>query len=286
MARERRPKPRPPELRAVFADDTPDAGGIIVRSLGVGEWMPPCLVERPQGRPDWLVAAFDGEVEIGSCDGPTTAPPGAVVVWRPGMPQRYGDPRREWRHAWIHLQGDGVGRLADACGLPCGRPLPRQDLARFALALREIHAELSRPRPDPVLLGDLVRLPLRRIARDARDLAGEDVPPALLALRRHIAERFAEPLGLAGMARMAGLSPTHLCTAFRRCFGVPPVELLLRTRIAHAREMLADPGCTAAAAARAVGYRDPRTFARLVRRRLGAAPGALRAAGPRRTRGS
>lgn len=247
-----------------------------MRSLAVGEWMPPCLVDRPHGRADWLVAAFHHEVVVGTCDGPTTAPAGSVVVWRPGMAQRYGDPRREWRHAWVHLQGAGIAHLAEACGLPCGRPLPRQDLARFDHALRELDAELSRPRPDPVLLADLVRLPLRRIARDARDQDGGDAPPTLLAVRRHIAERFAEPLGLAGMARMAGMSPTHLCTAFRRAFGVPPVELLLRVRIAHARELLADPACTLAAAARAVGYRDPRTFARLLRRRLGRPAGSLR----------
>lgn len=276
MGQVRRPKPRPAELRRVFSDSVAGSGEIIVRSLAVGEWMPGCLVDRPQGRSDWLVAAFRGAVEIGTCDGPTTAPPGSVVVWRPGAAQLYGDPRREWLHAWIHLAGDGVERLAAACGLPCGRPLPHQDLDRFEAALREIAAEQSRPRPDPLLLADLVRAPIRRIARDARDQAGGDVPPALLAVRSHIVERFAEPLGLAGLAQLAGLSPTHLCTAFRRHFGMPPVELLLRVRIAHARELLADPRCTIAEAAQAVGYRDPRTFARLVRRRLGCAGGALR----------
>lgn len=249
-----------------------------MRSLAVDEWMPACLVDRPRGRADWLVAAFRSAVEIGTCDGRTTAPPGSIVVWRPGTAQLYGDPRDEWLHSWIHLHGDGVGHLAEACGLPCGRPLPQQDLARFDAALREIDAEQSRPRPDALLLADLVRQPIRRIARDARDQAGGDVPPALLAVRRQISEGFAEPLGLAGMAQVADLSPTHLCAVFRRHFGMPPVEMLLRVRIAHARELLADPRCTVAEAARAVGYRDVRTFARLVRRRLGCAMGALRRA--------
>ncbi len=272
----RRPKPRPPELRRVYPEAGQDYGGVIVRSLAVGEWMPGCLVDRPHGRSDWLFAAFRSAVVIGTCDGPVGAPPGSVVVWRPGEAQLYGDPQREWLHAWIHLHGDGVAQLAEACGLPCGRPLAKQDLGRFEAALREIDAELSRPHPDPLLLGDLLRQPIRRIARDARDQSAGDVPPALLAVRNHIIGRFAEPLGLAGMARIAGLAPTHLCTAFRRHFGMPPVELLLRVRIAHARELLADPRCTVADAARAVGYRDVRTFARLVRRRLGCATGALR----------
>lgn len=276
MREARRPKPRPALLRSVFADQVAASGGIIVRSLAVGEWMPPCLVDRPRGRPDWLVAAFRSAVEIGTCDGRTTAPPGSVVVWRPGSAQCYGDPRREWLHAWIHLHGDGIGHLAEACGLPCGRPLPQQDLDRFDAALREIDAEQSRPRPDPLLLADLVRAPIRRIARDARGLSAGDVPPALLAVSRQINERFAEPLGLDGMARIAGLSPTHLCAVFRRHFGMPPVEMLLRVRIAHARELLADPCCSVAEAAQAVGYRDVRTFARLVRRRLGRTAGSLR----------
>jgi AraC-like DNA-binding protein len=279
MSQTRRQKPRPAVLRAVFADQTTAAGEIIVRSLAVGEWMPPCVVDRPRGRPDWLLAAFVGPVEIGSIDGPLNAPSGAVVVWRPGMPQRYGDPQREWLHAWIHLHGEGVDYLAEACGLPCGRPLPQQDLARFESTLREIHAEQSRPRPDSLLLADLVRLLIRRIARDARGQADGDVPPALLAVSQMITERFAEPLSLAGMAKIAGVSPTHLCALFRRHFGLPPVEMLLRVRIAHARELVADPRCTLADAARAVGYRDVRTFARLVRRRLRKPAGSLRASG-------
>jgi AraC-like DNA-binding protein len=43
---------------------------------------------------------------------------------------------------------------------------------------------------------------------------------------------------LAYFQRRAGRSPEHLARLCRRCFGVPPTELLNRARIRHAKRRL------------------------------------------------
>jgi iron complex transport system substrate-binding protein len=102
------------------------------------------------------------------------------------------------------------------------------------------------------------------------------VPPALLAVRRHLEAHLAEPAALADLARRAEMSPNHFCTAFRRHFGVAPIDFLIRLRLDQARVLLRNRNMSVQEVAAAVGYPDAHYFAKLCRRRLGCPPSALR----------
>src|SRR3954471_21517307 len=66
------------------------------------------------------------------------------------------------------------------------------------------------------------------------------VPPARHLLRaKDLADaRYAEPLGVADLARAAGLSPAHFSREFRKTFGESPHSYLLTRRLERAAALL------------------------------------------------
>jgi AraC-like DNA-binding protein len=270
-----------PLLRRFFAPPVAVGDELEIAGVGVREWMPPGVVDRRHGTGDWLMMVFHHAVTVGVEGGRQEAPPGTLMIWSPGMAQFYGCAQGgpeggTWLHSWIHAQGPGLERLVRGEELPCGRPLAGVDPAWIERAALDVHQEVAAHAvPDAVIVGNCLHTFLRQ-ARRARIPAGRAAPPALIAVRRHIEEHFAEPFSLAELARRAGLSPNHFCSAFRRHFAVAPIDHLIRLRLERARELLRDRSLSIAAVARAVGYADAHYFAKLCRRRLGCAPSALR----------
>jgi AraC-like DNA-binding protein len=82
----------------------------------------------------------------------------------------------------------------------------------------------------------------------------------------------------AALARAVGLSVSHFNRLFREWTGFPPVEYQRRQRIAHARELLADPQLSIKQIAGQCGFADPYHFSRVFRQVDGLAPTQYREA--------
>lgn len=74
------------------------------------------------------------------------------------------------------------------------------------------------------------------------------------------------------MAKLAGLSVSHFTRLFREWTGFPPVEYQRRQRVAHARELLADPTLAVKEVAARIGFDDPYHFSRVFRQVDGLSP--------------
>jgi AraC-like DNA-binding protein len=108
------------------------------------------------------------------------------------------------------------------------------------------------------------------------------VPVARHLLRaRDLADaRYAEPLGVADMARAAGLSAAHFSREFRRAFGVSPHAYLLTRRLERAAAMLRLTDRPVADVCLAVGLTSLGSFTTSFTRTYGRSPVAYRAAHP------
>jgi AraC-like DNA-binding protein len=138
------------------------------------------------------------------------------------------------------------------------------------------------------------------LERDVDPLAGEelllraygrllvrhaDVRPARLGrepgpmarVRDAIEQRYAEPLRLAELSQIAGLSPHHVIRAFGAEVGLTPHAYLVDVRVRRARELLA-AGVPPADVALRVGFADQAHLTRAFKARIGVAPGAYRRA--------
>jgi AraC-like DNA-binding protein len=107
-------------------------------------------------------------------------------------------------------------------------------------------------------------------------------PPARHLLRaKDLADaRYFEPLGVAEMARAAGLSRAHFSREFRRAFGESPHAYLLTRRLERAAALLRDTDRSVADICFSVGLQSVGSFTTSFTRTFGRSPTAYRAAYP------
>jgi AraC-like DNA-binding protein len=107
-------------------------------------------------------------------------------------------------------------------------------------------------------------------------------PPARHLLRaKDLADaRYADPLTVADMARVAGLSPAHFSREFRRTFGEAPHQYLLTRRLERAAALLRNTDRSVTEICFAVGLTSLGSFTTSFRRVYGAPPLAYRASFP------
>src|ERR1043165_3352668 len=98
------------------------------------------------------------------------------------------------------------------------------------------------------------------------------------AVLRHMAAHSSAPHTVAGLARMAKLSPYHFLRSFRAVTGVTPHQWLLRARLQAAAEKLAATKAPVPDIALDVGFEDLSNFTRTFHAEFGASPRQYRLA--------
>ncbi|MFW6060223.1 MAG: helix-turn-helix domain-containing protein [Phycisphaeraceae bacterium] len=95
---------------------------------------------------------------------------------------------------------------------------------------------------------------------------------------RHIEQHYDQPLDVAQLAEVAGLSASHFNRLFRQWTSYAPAEYLRRVRVARARTLLAAPDLTVKEIAARTGFSDPYHFSKVFRQVDGLTPTAYREA--------
>lgn len=98
----------------------------------------------------------------------------------------------------------------------------------------------------------------------------------LLPVVRHIEAEYAEPISMAEMARLAGISPTHFNRRFRQLLRMTPLEYLRKVRIQAAQRLLTTTSRGLAEIASETGFTDQSHFTRRFREVTGMTPAAFR----------
>ena len=248
-----------------------------IHRLGLHEKMKPCMVDRPEGTRDYLFMLFHSEVRVKSGKDEAVWSSPSLMVWTPPDGHYYGNPDRLWDHSWFHCSGRDVGMLLRECRLPVRRRIKVVDSSVMEHFLLEITSELSGwDQPDAKILRNLFENFVRAVARHAFHKTGQVIPERLLALRCHIEQHFAESLRLKDLARRAGWSEPHLCTEFRRFFGIPIIQFMLQLRMSQATYLLRDHNRRIGEIAGTVGYPDIYAFSKMFKRHLGLSPRKFR----------
>jgi AraC-like DNA-binding protein/NAD(P)H-dependent FMN reductase len=108
-------------------------------------------------------------------------------------------------------------------------------------------------------------------------LQGGDLPEPIMRAVEYIRENFSQSqLSLDRVASAACLSRSHFSRTFKRVTGTRFIDYVTSLRLAEARTLLAEGDESITAIAFAVGYRDPGTFERTFKRKLGLAPSQYR----------
>jgi AraC-like DNA-binding protein len=94
----------------------------------------------------------------------------------------------------------------------------------------------------------------------------------LRVVREHVHERLADRWTVAKMAKLADLGENRFAVLYRECFGISPLEDLIRVRLHHAEWLLTNRRTTVTEAAERSGFQSIHYFSRLFRRRVGCPP--------------
>jgi AraC family transcriptional regulator len=95
-------------------------------------------------------------------------------------------------------------------------------------------------------------------------------------VRDLLADRLAEPVPLADMARVAGLSVSQFSRQFKAAAGLAPHKFLLKMRVRQAELLLRTGSLPIAEIAARCGFSHQEHLTRVMRAHLGTTPGAVR----------
>ncbi len=119
----------------------------------------------------------------------------------------------------------------------------------------------------------VMRLLAVRLCTIAPRPRGDALPAwRLRRLERYLEDHLAEPVSLADMARVVGLSHFHFARCFKLTLGETPREHLLRLRVERACLLMAAGEVPLAEVAQASGFRTQAHFSNVFRRFAGMSP--------------
>jgi AraC family transcriptional regulator len=90
----------------------------------------------------------------------------------------------------------------------------------------------------------------------------------------YIEDHLADPISLADLAELAGLSTYHFCRAFKQSFGIPPHRYHTSRRIDRAKALLAKPAPSVTKIGLTVGFSETSSFTAAFRKATGLTPTA------------
>lgn len=235
-------------------------------------------MSRPRGTNETIVmicAAGTGWATIGDVTHRVGSQQ-AIVIPR-GVPHAYGsDEAHPWTIWWAHITGTDAPELVEGMEVTAARPLLRvRTIERAVALLDEIVSNLERDQTPARLMaasGAAWKL-LTQLAVD-RLLPAPDDP--LQRAMNYLNDRLDGSVRVPDLARLVGVSTTHLTSLFRRATGGGVLAHHTALRMARARQLLDTTDATIAEVAQDVGYDDPFYFSRHFRRHHGMSPSAFR----------
>lgn len=247
---------------------------------------PRSAIERRGGMAGWILnATVAGGGSIGGGVARYRSRPGDLVLFAPTAVHDYhlDSEVGRWTHLWVYfyprdhwqawLRWDeiapGIQRLR----------LPQRDWVEVVAVFERLVVTVTGGQELAAELGMCLLEQILILCRRATGGDGARLDPRIAHAVEWLAAHYPQRIDLAELAAACGMSPSRLSHRFREQMGVAPMRYLERLRIDRAREQLAMSGRSITEIAAAVGFADPDWFARVFKRRTGAAPRAFRLRG-------
>ncbi|HEY3378830.1 MAG TPA: AraC family transcriptional regulator [Armatimonadota bacterium] len=104
----------------------------------------------------------------------------------------------------------------------------------------------------------------------------DTLPLPVMRAQAHIAQHYQEPLTIAALAQVSGVSPSHLHALYKQFLGATPLQLIIEARLRKARELLVSSALSVKEIGHQVGFSDVTYFCRLFKVRTQLSPTTYR----------
>lgn len=184
-----------------------------------------------------------------------------------------------WSYLMFYVENDWLQQQQEEAGLgPRFRPFDTTASRdpRLYQGLCRLYRQLALSPPEPMAREEACYRFFRLLLGRLTPAQWDDRPPAHLERAAElIRDEYTRPLTLAELAKVAGITPSHLVRSFARHYGMTPHAYLLDRRIRHARQLLRR-GMPLAEVALRCGFADQAHFQHHFKRRVAATPGCYR----------
>lgn len=242
----------------------------------------------PRRLPDYeLVLILEGNVTYQIQRRRYAAPPGSVILARPGVRETYRwDPNGPSRHAYFHF---AISQMPDGWLDPLSWPVVRTQpppvvpaLVQHVLHRIYRHTDWpARPpgREDCAVVETLLELFFEEHGAEPSVVERERPAPVNRALRflRHlIDEDPRRPVRLGELADIAGVNEKHLCRLFHKSLGHAPIQTHRLLCLQLSLALLTRSNLTVKQIAHRCGFSDPGHFSRCFSQVFGRPPRTVR----------
>ncbi|GAA0623608.1 AraC family transcriptional regulator [Kribbella sandramycini] len=200
----------------------------------------------------------------------------ALIIPR-GVPHTYGaDADNPWTIWWCHLSGTDVAELVETLEVSVERPIvPIRRMERAVALLDEIVSTLERGQAPAWLIGTAGAAWKLLTQINVDRVMPADGDPLERAMS-YLADRLDSSVRVPELAKLVGVSPSHLSALFRKVTGGGVLAYHQSLRMARARTLLDSSPATVAKIADELGYADPLYFSRQFSRFHGMSPTQFR----------
>lgn len=233
--------------------------------------MPACLIERKNGTNDILIMFFQSPARVTVGDENIAITEPGIFIWDKDTPQIYGARNDNWVHSWIHCEGSLVDQLLDETQLPFKTPCPITSNPRFVETLYALYLETLSPNTDTPIAVSLFSAFIRQVGQ-CTSTEKKEYPLRLEKALHFINKHFTEPLTVAQIANVAGMSEPHFAALFKKQFQVSPINFVTGLRVQYAMHLMTQGGISIAEAGWRAGYKDPAYFSRQFKRAVKISP--------------
>ncbi|MEN8255763.1 MAG: AraC family transcriptional regulator [Verrucomicrobiota bacterium] len=212
--------------------------------------------------------------------------PGSIVLGKPGSNETYRwDTSVRTYHAYFHFNLEEIpADWPDLADWPCCRLHPPRilnEMFRYIAETSAMHADWPARSPadaDNRIFETFLYIYLnpRQSTEPVLSEFSEPVRRAMQFMRERLDAPEFVPFSLGGLAKVANVSPKHLCRVFQNEFGISPMQTSRLMQFQLAIPLLARSSLSIRAIAERCGFPDQNYFSRNFSQTFGQSPSQLR----------
>ena len=240
-------------------------------------------IEMSGGTPFYTFIYFNCPIVLLDQYGYREWPAGVNILYAPDDPRYLRAESSDLLNTWFHAAGPGVVPCLEAYGIPLNTVLDLGELPFLKTTLEEIRRErVLKALHWEDAVSDLVRRFYRKLGDLIRDTENAASPAQqkserlLRDIRMRVHSNLAYRWTLQEMANLGDLHPAWFGIAYKKQFGLTPIDDLLEARMKHAEALLRHLPMTVTHIASDCGFPSVEHFTRLFRKRMGCTPGDVR----------
>lgn len=197
--------------------------------------------------------------------------PGELLIVPPGVTHKYGaDERRPWTIHWVHAKGSLLEpflKQLSAVGRATVHFIGKdpQTIALFeeVLEIAEQGYAFTQLLQASQALSHLFAVLVRRVRETSPET--DDAERRVAASLEYLEAHLERDIDVRGLAKLAGLSPSHYSALLKARTGYAPIDYLTRKRVHRACQLLDTTQNSVKSIAATVGYKDQLYFSRVFR---------------------